>query len=80
MMMRGQILRAFSSATPAPAPVSRPTHVKRFYKKVDVIEHPMSDKLPKLGADEKVSLQNLQKSHDKYYAITLDGRVTKTLY
>jgi chaperone required for assembly of F1-ATPase len=38
----------------------------------------MSDALPKLEG-EKVTLQNLHKA-DKYYAVTLDGRVTKTLY
>lgn len=54
--------------------------IKRFYKKVDVIEHPDSDELPKLPAGEKVTLDNLSLSHDKYYAITLDGRVAKTFY
>jgi hypothetical protein len=56
------------------------THVKRFYKKVSVIQHPMSAELPKLSASEKLSLSNLSLSHDKYYAVALDGRVTKTLY
>lgn len=55
-------------------------HVRRFYKKVDVVEHPLSSKMPKLQPEQKVSLQYLQHSHDKYYAVTLDGRVTKTLY
>ena len=40
----------------------------------------MSDDLPKIDRDEPLSLNNLQLSHDKYYAVTLDGRVTKTLY
>jgi chaperone required for assembly of F1-ATPase len=56
------------------------SHIRRFYKKVDVVEHPLSQSLTKLPADQKVSLQNLRHSHDKYYAVTLDGKVTKTLY
>ena len=55
-------------------------NLKRFYKHVDVIEHPLGKDLPKLPADEEVSLNNLSLSHDKYYAITLDGRVVKTLF
>lgn len=27
-----------------------------------------------------MSLSNISQSHDKYYAVTLDNRVTKTLY
>lgn len=27
-----------------------------------------------------MSLQNLSRSHDRYWAVTLDGKVTKTLY
>ncbi len=69
-----QAVRAFS------AQVKKPSHVKRFYKEVSVVEHPMSDDLPKIDRDEPLSLNNLQLSHDKYYAVTLDGRVTKTLY
>ena len=55
-------------------------HLKRFYKNVDIIEHPLSADLPKLPKDEEVSLNNLSLSHDKYYALTLDGRVVKTLF
>ena len=54
--------------------------LKRFYKKVDVIEHPDTPLLEKIHATEKVSLDNLSKSHDKYWAITLDGRVIKTFF
>ena len=54
--------------------------LKRFYKHVDVIEHPASASLPKIAAGEAVSLNNLSMSHDKYWAVTLDGRVVKTLY
>jgi len=54
------------------------THIKRFYKKVEVIEHPLSETLPKLNG-ENVTLQNLHLA-DKYFAVALDGRVTKTLY
>jgi chaperone required for assembly of F1-ATPase len=56
------------------------THVRRFYKKVEVVEHPLSSQLERLPTDQKVSLKNLRLSHDKYYAVTLDGKVTKTLY
>ena len=31
-------------------------------------------------SSQKVSLNNLHLSYDKYYAVTLDGKVTKTLY
>ena len=65
-------IRRFSTAAP------NMTHVKRFYKKVEVIEHPLSASLPKLNG-EPVSLNNLHKA-DTYYAVALDGRVTKTLY
>lgn len=30
--------------------------------------------------NEKVTLNNLSMSHDIYWAVTLDGRVTKTFY
>lgn len=45
-----------------------------------MVEHPESDSLPLLPAGEGVSLNNLSLSHDKYWAITLDGRVVKTFY
>ena len=65
----------------AQQPISnKATHVKRFYKKVGVVEHPMSDQLPKIQSGDPLSLQNLSLAHEKYYAVTLDGRVTKTLY
>ena len=74
--------RLFSTAVGAtklpPAPNYQ--HIKRFYKNVTVIEHPNSNDLPKLEKDESVSLNNLSLSHDKYWAIALDGRVTKTFY
>lgn len=54
--------------------------MKKFYKTVDVVEHPESANLAKLSTDSKVSLQNLSQSKDVYYAVTLDNRVTKTLY
>ena len=56
------------------------THIRRFYKKVDVVEHPLTPQLDKLSDDQKVSLNNLHLSKEKYYAVTLDGKVTKTLY
>lgn len=54
--------------------------LRRFYKKANVIEHPLSDKVEKLQLSEKVSLNNLSMSHDTYWAVTLDGRVTKTFF
>lgn len=33
--------------------------LKRFYKTVDVIEHPASDSLPKLPKGEQITLNNL---------------------
>ena len=57
-----------------------PQHVKRFYKKVDVVEHPLSAEIERLSPNERPTLHNLHRAHDKYYAVTLDGRVTKTLY
>ncbi len=45
-----------------------------------MIEHPLSDKVEKLQATEKITLNNLSMSHDTYWAVTLDGRVTKTLF
>ena len=53
--------------------------IKRFYKKVDVVEHPMSSEAPKITPGEAVSVNNLSLS-DKYWAVTLDGKVTKTMY
>ena len=52
------------------------THVRRFYKKVEVVEHPLSAQLEKLAPGQKVSLNNLRLSHDKYYAVTLDGVIS----
>jgi chaperone required for assembly of F1-ATPase len=54
--------------------------LKRFYKKVDVVEHPLTKEHKKLNSNEKVTLNNISLSHDKYYAVTLDGKVIKTLY
>lgn len=53
--------------------------IKRFYKKVDVVEHPLNGEAPKLPAGEAVTINNLSLS-DKYWAVTLDGKVTKTMY
>ncbi len=46
---------------------------------MDVIEHPLSAEAPKLNPGEKVNFNNLSRS-DKYWAVTLDGKVTKTMY
>lgn len=55
-----------------------PAHIRRFYKAVDVVEHPASHEAPKLQS--KLSLSNLSLAKDTYYAVTLDGKVIKTLY
>ena len=54
--------------------------IKRFYKKVDIVEHPLTGEAPKIPAGEQVSVNNLSLSSDKYWAVTLDGKVTKTMY
>ena len=80
--MRGlKIIRLFSTSTAQGGLPQIPnlTNIKRFYKKVEVIEHPLSNQQRKLKTDQKPDLTNLHVS-DKYWAITLDGRVTKTLY
>ena len=53
--------------------------IKRFYKKVDIIEHPLSGQAKTLPKGEKVTLNNLSLS-DKYWAVTLDNKVIKTIY
>ena len=40
----------------------------------------MNNKVEKLLSSEKVTLNNLSMSHDTYWAVTLDDRVTKTFY
>lgn len=54
--------------------------IKRFYKTVDIVEHPLSEETPKIANGEQLSIKNLSQSHDKYWAVTLDGKVTKTMY
>ncbi len=44
-----------------------------------MIEHPLGDSKLALAPGTEVNLTNLSKSQ-KYYAVTLDGRVTKTIY
>ena len=53
--------------------------IKRFYKKVDIVEHPLQGDASKLAAGEQINFNNLSRS-DKYWAVTLDGKVTKTMY
>ena len=53
--------------------------IKRFYKKVDIVEHPLQAEAPQLAAGEAVNFNNLSRSN-KYWAVTLDGKVTKTMY
>jgi len=49
-----------------------------------VIEHPdQPDEDLIVGADEPIDMTNLSKireGKDKFYAITLDGRLMKTMY
>jgi len=52
--------------------------IKRFYKRVEVIEHPLSEDYPKLT--EKLGFKNLSQANDKYWAVALDGKITKTMY
>ena len=63
------------------------TRIKRFYKKVEIIDHPImtavdEDAINYLPKDEPIGLSNLQRirAGEKYYAIALDGRVIKTMY
>ena len=77
MRISQQFRRHSTTAQGALPQMPNLTHVKRFYKKVDVIEHPLSAEATQHTG--LVDLSNLSKS-DKYYAVTLDGRVTKTLY
>jgi ATP synthase mitochondrial F1 complex assembly factor 2 len=73
------IQRSFGTSQKA-APAFNVTGLKRFYKHVDVIEHPESEIIDKLNASEAISHHNLSKTSDKYWAVCLDGRVMKTLY
>ena len=40
--------RTFASIDPHPKNLGAQNRIKRFYKKVDVIEHPRSDEFPEL--------------------------------
>ncbi|CDW74897.1 atp12-domain-containing protein [Stylonychia lemnae] len=73
--------RLFSVPKPASFFPSIPTgqKIKRFYKKVDIVEHPLQDQAPKLLPQDQVGFHNLSLS-DKYWAVTLDGRPTKTMF
>ena len=73
--------RLFSVNKPSNFFPSIPTgqKIKRFYKKVDIIEHPLQAEAPKLQPGEKVGFNNLSLS-DKYWAVTLDGKPTKTMF
>ena len=53
--------------------------IKRFYKKVDIMEHPQTEQQKKLAKGEQVSFNNLSLS-DKYWAVSLDGKIIKTIY
>ena len=55
-------------------------HLKRFYRHASVVPHPDSDSLGKIDLNDDVTMQNLSKSHDTYWAVALDDRVIKTIY
>ena len=55
-------------------------HLKRFYRHASVVPHPDSDSLSKIDLNDDVTMENLSKSHDTYWAVALDGRVIKTIY
>ena len=44
-----------------------------------MIEHPEQNDMRKLQPNEKIDFSNLSLS-EKYYAVTLDGKVTKTMF
>ena len=54
--------------------------LKKFYRHAEVIEHPESDFLEKLKPEEKVTYNNLSKTHGPYWGVALDGRPIKTIY
>ena len=54
--------------------------IKRFYKKVDIVEHPLSAEQQKIQEDQSIDFKNLSYTSGKYWAVTLDGKVTKTMY
>lgn len=54
--------------------------IKRFYKRVEIEEHPLTPEALKLPQGEKVDFKNLSFTGDRYWAVTLDGKVTKTMY
>ena len=55
-------------------------HLKRFYRHASVVPHPDSDSLSKIDMRDDVTMENLSKSHDTYWAVALDGRIIKTIY
>lgn len=77
------IKRAFSS-TPHSKMLGQHNRIKRFYKQVNIIEHPREEDYSHmvLGPNEQVGLENMSKrcSDGKFYAVALDERVLKTLY
>ena len=77
--------RSFAgSIDPHPKNLGAQNRIKRFYKKVEVIEHPRSSHFTDLvlAEGESVGLENLSKRNfDKtFFGITLDGRPIKSLY
>ena len=54
--------------------------LKKFYRHAEVIEHPESDFLEKLKPEEKVTYNNLSRTHGPYWGVALDGRPIKTIY
>ena len=62
-----------------PTMPSSGSRIKRFYKKVDVVEHPLGKDHIILPKDSKITFDNLSLS-DKYWGVALDGKVIKTIF
>jgi len=77
-------LPGMSDQTEASDPMPATQRIRRFYKKVDVIEHPdQPDEGLVIGSDVPIDMTNLGKvreGKDKIYGITLDGRLLKTTF
>ena len=56
------------------------SRIHRFYKTIEVVEHPKSTQIPKLNPWEQPSLKNVSKAVDVYYGLAFDGKITQTLY
>jgi hypothetical protein len=59
--------------TPKPGTYQAAPEIKRFYKNVDVSEHPLSES-SNLSPDAKIDYTNMSKAN-QFWAVTLDGKV-----